>query len=131
MDRRSFWPIAQRVKERRSLKKDRVIDSDVDDDNDKEFMESDVTEGLPSLPPVHSVVTDFWPIAQRVKERRSLKNDRVIDSSDVTEGIPSLSLLWSSWKRLTTPIPRSRIATPCVGPTVPGTTLGRDSRYVK
>ena len=44
MDRRSFWPIAQCVKERRSLKKDRVIDSDVDDDADNEFMESDVTE---------------------------------------------------------------------------------------
>jgi hypothetical protein len=44
MERHSFWPIAQRVKERRSLKKDSVI-------------KSNVTEGIPSLPTLEFMVT--------------------------------------------------------------------------
>ena len=46
MERHSFWPIAQRVKERRSLKNDSVIDCNI-------------TEGIPSFPPVESMVTAY------------------------------------------------------------------------
>ena len=56
MEGRSFWPIAQRVKQGRQLKKDSVNDSNVNDGL------RNVTEGvLPSLPPVDSQDTAYEP----------------------------------------------------------------------
>ena len=86
---------------------DVILAAAMDDDEDlyakcrtrDDIIDSNVTEGIPSFPPVESMVTAFWPIAQRVKERRSLNNESVIDS-DVTEG-NRLSLLLSlrnSWR---------------------------------
>jgi hypothetical protein len=49
----SFWPITQRIKEGRSLKKDSVNDSNVPDGL------SNVTEGVLSLPPVESQDTAY------------------------------------------------------------------------
>ena len=56
MEGRSFWLIAQRVKQGRQLKKDSVNDSNVTDGL------CNVTEGvLPSLPPVESQDTAYEP----------------------------------------------------------------------
>jgi hypothetical protein len=81
----SFWPIAQRVKEGRSLKKDSINDSKV-------------TKGVPSLPPVESKVTadqpkskvtDCYAIRAPRSARKNIKDGGSIDSN-VTEGVPSL-----------------------------------------
>jgi hypothetical protein len=53
MEGRSFWPIAQRVKQGRQLKKDSVNDSNVPDGL------RNITEGVPSLPPVESQDTAY------------------------------------------------------------------------
>jgi hypothetical protein len=55
MEGRSFWLIAQRVKQGRSSKKDSVNDSNVTDEL------SNVTKGVPSLPPVESQDTAYQP----------------------------------------------------------------------
>jgi hypothetical protein len=62
MEGRSFWPIAQRVKEGRSLKNDSVNNSNV-------------TEGVPSLPPVESKVTAYQP-KSKVAARNAMRAPR-------------------------------------------------------
>jgi hypothetical protein len=85
MEGRSFWWITQRVKEGRSLKKDSVNNSNV-------------TEGVPSLPPVESKVTAYKPkskVANRYtmrapgSARNNIKDGGSVNSN-VTEGVPSL-----------------------------------------
>jgi hypothetical protein len=85
MEGRSFWPIAQRVKEGRSLKNDSVDDSNV-------------TKGVPSLPPVESkvmayqpksMVTDHYAMRAPRSTRNNIK-DRGSVNSNVTEGVLSL-----------------------------------------
>jgi hypothetical protein len=82
MEGRSFWPIAQRVQEGRSLKKDSVNDSNV-------------TKRVPSLPPVESKVTAYQP-KSKVTDRyamhvpRSARNkDGGSVDSNITEEVPS------------------------------------------
>ena len=55
MEGRSFLPITQRVKQGRSLKKDSINDSNVPNGL------CNVTEGVPSLPPVDSQDTAYEP----------------------------------------------------------------------
>jgi hypothetical protein len=88
----SFWPIAQCVKQGRSLKKDRVNNSNVPDGL------SNVTEGVPSLPPVESQdtayepkskVTDCYAMRAPGRTRSNVKEEGSVDSND-TKGVPSL-----------------------------------------
>jgi hypothetical protein len=67
MEGHSFWPIAQRVKEGWSLKNDSIIDSNI-------------TEGIPSFPPVESKVMAYHPKSKvmacnAMRATRSAKND--------------------------------------------------------
>jgi hypothetical protein len=92
MEAHSFWPVAQRVKQGRSLKKDRVNNSNVPDGL------SNVTEGVLSLLPVESQNTAYEPkskvtnrYATRApgRARNNIKDGGSVDSND-TKGVPSL-----------------------------------------
>jgi hypothetical protein len=100
MEGRSFWLIAQRVKEGRSLKNDSVNDSNVTEgvpSNDS-VNDSNVAEGVPSLPPVESKVTAYQAKSKvtarnAMRAPRSARNNIKEGGSvngNVTEGIPSL-----------------------------------------
>jgi hypothetical protein len=88
----SFWLIAQRVKQGRQLKKDSVNDSNVNDGL------CNVSEGVPSLPPVESQDTAYEPkskvtnrCAMRApgRARNNIKEGGSVDSNN-TEAVPSL-----------------------------------------
>jgi hypothetical protein len=81
----SFWPIVQRIKEGRSLKNDSVNDSNI-------------TEGVPSLPLVESKVTAYQP-KSKVMARNTMRAPRSARNnikeggsvnSNITERVPSL-----------------------------------------
>jgi hypothetical protein len=85
MEGHSFWPIVQRIKEGRSLKNDSVNNSNV-------------TEGVPSLPPLESKVTAYQPKSKVTtcnamraphSARNNIKEGGSVNSN-VTEGVPSL-----------------------------------------
>jgi hypothetical protein len=85
MERHSFWPITQRVKEGRSLKNESINNSNV-------------TEGVPSLPLVEShdtayqpksKVTDRYAMHAPGSARNNITDGGSVDSN-VTEGVPSL-----------------------------------------
>jgi hypothetical protein len=80
MEGRSFWPIAQRVKQGRQLKKDSVNDSNVND------RLRNVTEGeLPSLPPVDSQDTAYEP-KSKVTDRYATRHAPGRTRNNVKEG---------------------------------------------
>jgi hypothetical protein len=62
MEGHSFWLIAQRLKEGRSLKNDSVNDSNI-------------TEGVPSLPPLESKVTAYQA-KSKVTARNAMRAPR-------------------------------------------------------
>jgi hypothetical protein len=85
LEGRSFWPIAQRVKEGRSSKNDSVNNSNI-------------TEGVLSLPPVESKVTAYQPKSKVTNRyamrapcsaRNNIKEGGSINSI-VTERVSSL-----------------------------------------
>jgi hypothetical protein len=110
----SFWPTAQHVKEGRSLKKDSVNDSNV-------------TKGVPSLPPVESKVMAYYQPKSKVtyrytmcapgSTRNNIKEGGSIDSN-VTEGVPSLPPVES---KVTAYQPKSKV-TNCYAMCAPGST---------
>jgi len=71
MERHSFWPIVQRVKERWSLKNDSVI-------------HCNVTEGIPSFPPVESMVTAYHA-ESKVTDCHAMRGTRS-SGDDIREG---------------------------------------------
>jgi hypothetical protein len=124
------------------------------------IIDSNATEGIRSLPPVESMVTAYHAESKvtachamrgtrssrdNIREGDTILEVAVDDDKDlyakchtwgdiidsnITDGIPSLNPVESmSW--LTTPSPRSWLATPCMGPAALRTTLGRETRDLK
>ena len=94
MEGRSFLPITQRVKQGRSLKKDSINDSNVPNGL------CNVTEGVPSLPPVDSQDTAYEPkskVTDRYANRHApgharnnIKEGGSVNSNDTEGVLPSL-----------------------------------------
>jgi hypothetical protein len=92
MEGRSFWPIVQRIKHGRSLKKGSVNNSNVPNGL------RNVTEGVPSLPPVESKdtahepkskVTNRYAMHAPGRTRSNVKEGGSVDSND-TERVKCL-----------------------------------------
>ena len=89
MQGRTFWPIAQRVKQGRQLKNVSVNDSNFNDGlrnvKDGGSVDSNDTEGVPSLPPVDSQDTAYEP-KSKVTDRYANRHVPGRTRSNVKEG---------------------------------------------